>query len=145
MSCVFCAIIAGEAPAVRIHEDDDLLAILDIRPFTRGHTLVIPKTHSVDLTDTAPDTVAAMAALGQRIARAARRSGLHADGNNIAINDGKAAFQTVFHIHLHVVPRRAGDKLSFAKGMLVRRDPDREESGRLLRTALAELDAAEQD
>ena len=145
MSCVFCAIIAGEAPAVRIHEDDDLLAILDIRPFTRGHTLVIPKTHSVDLTDTAPDTVAAMAALGQRIARAARRSGLHADGNNIAINDGKAAFQTVFHIHLHVVPRRTGDKLSFAKGMLVRRDPDREESGRLLRTALAELDAAEQD
>ncbi|WBP94697.1 HIT family protein [Mycolicibacterium neoaurum] len=145
MSCVFCAIVAGEAPAVRIHEDDDLLAILDIRPFTRGHTLVIPKTHSVDLTDTAPDTVAAMAALGQRIARAARRSGLHADGNNIAINDGKAAFQTVFHIHLHVVPRRAGDKLSFAKGMLVRRDPDREESGRLLRTALAELDTAEQD
>ncbi|MDO3403248.1 HIT family protein [Mycolicibacterium neoaurum] len=145
MSCVFCAVVAGEAPAIRIHEDDDLLAILDIRPFTRGHTLVIPKTHSVDLTDTAPDTVAAMAALGQRIARAARRSGLHADGNNIAINDGKAAFQTVFHIHLHVVPRRAGDKLSFAKGMLVRRDPDREESGRLLRTALAELDAAEQD
>lgn len=145
MSCVFCAIVAGEAPAVRIHEDDDLLAILDIRPFTRGHTLVIPKTHSVDLTDTAPHTVAAMAALGQRIARAARRSGLHADGNNIAINDGKAAFQTVFHIHLHVVPRRAGDKLSFAKGMLVRRDPAREESGRLLRTALAELDTAEQD
>lgn len=145
MSCVFCAIVAGEAPAVRIHEDDELLAILDIRPFTRGHTLVIPKKHSVDLTDTEPDTVAAMAALGQRIARAARRSGLHADGNNIAINDGKAAFQTVFHIHLHVVPRRSGDKLSFAKGILVRRDPDREESGRLLRAALAELDAAEQD
>ncbi|WP_304118653.1 HIT family protein [Mycolicibacterium bacteremicum] len=145
MSCVFCAIVAGEAPAVRIHEDDELLAILDIRPFTRGHTLVIPKKHSVDLTDTEPETVAAMAALGQRIARAARRSGLHADGNNIAINDGKAAFQTVFHIHLHVVPRRSGDKLSFAKGMLVRRDPDREESGRLLRAALADLDAAEQD
>ena len=111
MSCVFCAIVAGEAPAVRIHEDDDLLAILDIRPFTRGHTLVIPKTHSVDLTDTAPDTVAAMAALGQRIARAARRSGLHADGNNIAINDGKAAFQTVFHIHFHIVPRYEGQGL----------------------------------
>ncbi len=145
MSCVFCAIVAGEAPAVRIHEDDELLAILDIRPFTRGHTLVIPKKHSVDLTDTEPETVAAMAALGQRIARAARRSGLHADGNNIAINDGKAAFQTVFHIHLHVVPRRSGDKLSYAKGMLVRRDPDREESGLLLRAALADLDAAEQD
>ena len=137
MSCVFCAIIAGQAPAVRIHEDDDFLAILDIRPFTRGHTLVIPKSHTVDLTDTSAATVAGMVTLGQRIARAARRSGLHADGNNIAINDGKAAFQSVFHIHLHVVPRRNGDKLSFAKGLVVRRDPDREATGALLRTALA--------
>jgi histidine triad (HIT) family protein len=145
MSCVFCAIVAGEAPAIRIHEDDDYLAILDIRPFTRGHTLVIPKAHTVDLTDTPPQTVAGMAALGQRIAKAARASGLHADGNNIAVNDGKAAFQSVFHIHLHVVPRRDGDKLSFAKGMLLRRDPDREETARLLREALAQLDAAEKD
>ena len=145
MSCVFCAITAGDAPAIRVYEDEDLLAILDIRPFTRGHTLGLPKRHSVDLTDTPPETVAAMATLGQRIARAARVSGLHADGNNIAINDGKAAFQSVFHIHLHVVPRRSGDKLSFAKGMLVRRDADREESGRLLRAALAQLDQAAQD
>ena len=76
---------------------------------------------------------------------AARQSGLHADGNNVVINDGKAAFQTVFRIHLHVLPRRSGDKLSFAKGMMLRRDPDREESGRLLREALAQLDAAQQD
>ena len=66
MSCVFCAIVAGEAPAIRIHEDDDQLAILDIRPFTRGHTLVIPKIHTVDLTDTPPATLAGMVALGQR-------------------------------------------------------------------------------
>ncbi|MDZ4267691.1 MAG: HIT family protein [Mycobacterium sp.] len=145
MSCVFCAIVAGDAPAVRIYEDDDYLAILDIRPFTKGHTLVFPKKHVVDLTDTPPDTVAGMALLGQRIAKAARASGLHADGNNIAINDGKSAFQSVFHIHLHVVPRRSGDKLSFAKGMFVRRDPDREESGRLLREALARIDTAEKD
>ncbi|MGB5110622.1 MAG: HIT family protein [Mycobacterium sp.] len=145
MSCVFCAIAAGDAPAIRVYEDEDLLAILDIRPFTRGHTLVLPKRHVVDLTDTAQETVAAMATLGQRIARAARISGLHADGNNIVINDGKAAFQSVFHVHLHVVPRRNGDKLPFVKGMLLRRDADREESGRLLRAALAQLDEAAQD
>lgn len=145
MSCVFCAIVAGEAPAIRVYEDDGYLGILDIRPFTRGHTLVIPKKHTVDLTDTPPVTVCDMAAIGQRIARAARESGLHADGNNIVINDGKSAFQSVFHIHLHVVPRRTGDKLSFAKGMVLRRDPDREESGRLLRAALAQLGSAEHD
>src|SRR5690349_24487089 len=86
MSCVFCAIVAGEAPAIRIYEDDDYLAILDVRPFTRGHTLVLPKRHTVDLTDTPSETVADMVRIGQRIGRAARRSGLHADGNNVVIN-----------------------------------------------------------
>ncbi|WP_406814580.1 HIT family protein [Mycobacterium sp. M23085] len=144
MSCVFCAIVAGEAPAIRIYEDDDYLAILDIRPFTRGHTLVLPKRHSVDLTDTPPETLAGMAVLGQRIARAARTAEL-ADATNIAVNDGRAAFQTVLHIHLHVLPRRNGDKLSLAKGMLVRRDPDRDATGHILRTALARIDASRPD
>lgn len=144
MSCVFCAIVAGESPAIRIHEDDDYLAILDIRPFTRGHTLVLPKRHSVDLTDTPPEILAGMATLGQRIARAARATEL-ADATNMAINDGRAAFQTVFHIHLHVLPRRDGDKLSVAKGMLLRRDPDREATARILREALARAEASQQD
>lgn len=142
MPCVFCAIIAGESPAIRIHEDDDFLAILDIRPFTRGHTLVLPKRHTVDLTDTPAQTLAAMVTLGQRIANAARATTL-ADATNIAINDGRAAFQTVFHIHLHVLPRRNGDKLAVAKGMVLRRDPDREGTGRMLRDALASIDAGE--
>ena len=139
MACVFCEIVAGRAPAIRVHEDDGFLGILDIRPFTRGHTLVIPKSHSVDLTDTPAATLAAMMALGQRIARATRASGLAATGNNVAINDGKSAMQTVFHIHLHVIPRRDGDKMSFAKGMLLRRDPDRDTTGRILREALEQL------
>lgn len=144
MPCVFCAVVAGDAPALKIHEDDDYLAILDIRPFTRGHTLVIPKRHTVDLTDTPPETLAGMIGVGQRIARAARAAEL-ADATNIAINDGRAAFQTVFHIHLHVLPRRNGDKLSVAKGMLVRRDPDREATAQILRDALARTDASQQD
>ncbi|MCX6488632.1 MAG: HIT family protein [Mycobacterium sp.] len=139
MACVFCEIVAGRAPAIRVHEDDDYLAILDIRPFTRGHTLVIPKRHSVDLTDTPASTLAGMLALGQRIARATRISGLAATGNNLAINDGKSAMQSVFHIHLHVIPRRDGDKVSFVKGMLLRRDPDRETTGAILRDAVARL------
>jgi diadenosine tetraphosphate (Ap4A) HIT family hydrolase len=139
MACVFCEIVAGRAPAIRVHEDDDFLGILDIRPFTRGHTLVIPKFHSVDLTDTPTATLAAMVALGQRIAQATRASGLAATGNNVAINDGKSAMQTVFHIHLHVIPRRDGDKMAFAKGMLLRRDPDRDTTGRILRDAVARL------
>ena len=142
MSCVFCAVVNGAAPAIRICEDDDFLAILDIKPFARGHTLVLPKRHSVDLTDTPPETLAGMVAMGQRIARAARATEL-ADATNIAINDGRAAFQTVFHIHLHVLPRRNGDKLSVAKGLLLRRDPDREATGRLLRDALARIDASQ--
>jgi histidine triad (HIT) family protein len=141
MSCVFCAVVAGDVPAIRIYEDSDYVAILDIRPIVRGHTLVIPKRHTVDLTDTPADTVAGMVRIGQRIARAARESGLQADGNNVVINDGKAAFQSVFHVHLHVAPRQSGDKLSFAKGLVVRRDPDREATAQLLRDALAKLDA----
>ena len=144
MSCVFCAIVAGEAPAILIYEDDDYLAILDIRPFTRGHTLVLPKQHTVDLTDTPPQTLAEMVAIGQLIARAARATEL-ADATNIAINDGRAAFQTVSHIHLHVLPRRNGDKLSVAKGILLRRDPDREATGRILREAVARIDASQPD
>ena len=144
MSCIFCAVIAGEAPAVRVYEDDNYLAILDIRPIVRGHTLVLPKQHTVDLTDTPPETLAGMMTVGQRIAKAARASELKADGNNIVINDGKAAFQSVFHIHLHVAPRQDGDKLSFAKGLVVRRDPDREATGQILRDSLAELDAAKE-
>jgi histidine triad (HIT) family protein len=144
MSCVLCAVATGEAPAIRIYEDDGYLAILDIRPFTRGHTLVLPKRHTVDLTDTPPQTLAAMVTIGQRIARAARATEL-ADATNIGINDGRAAFQTVNHIHLHVLPRRNGDKLSVAKGLLLRRDPDREATGRILREAVARIDASQSD
>ena len=139
MACVFCEIVAGTAPAIRVYEDDDFLGFLDIRPFTRGHTLVIPKAHTVDLTDTPPETLARMMAVGQRIARATRSSGLAATGNNVAINDGKSAMQSVFHIHLHVIPRRDRDRVSFVKGMLLRRDPDRENTGAILREAMARM------
>ena len=83
-----------------------------------------------------------MIIIGQRIARAARATEL-ADATNIGINDGRAAFQTVSHVHLHVLPRRNGDKLSVAKGLVLRRDPDRVATGRILREALARIDASQ--
>jgi histidine triad (HIT) family protein len=94
----------------------------------------------VDLTDTPAETLADMVTIGQRIAKAARATEL-ADATNVGINDGSAAFQSVSHIHLHVLPRRNGDKLSVAKGLLLRRDPDRETTGQILREALARIDA----
>ena len=84
-------------------------------------------------------TLAAMMAVGKRIAGATRVSTLAATGNNVAINDGRSAMQSVFHIHLHVIPRRDGDKASFVKGMVLRRDPDRESTGQILREALARM------
>ncbi|MGC2655131.1 MAG: HIT family protein [Mycobacterium sp.] len=139
MSCVFCSIVAGEAPAVRIYEDDDYLAFLDTRPISRGHTLVVPKRHTADLTDTPPDILADLVTIGQRIALAARATDL-ADATNVALNDGPAAFQSVRHIHLHILPRRKGDRLSLAKGALLRRNVNPEETGQLLRDALARID-----
>ena len=76
---------------------------------------MLPKRHIVDLTDTPSETVAGMVAIGQPIARAARNFGLHADGNNVVIDDGKAAFQSVCRLHLRVVPHHDGDKLSFTE------------------------------
>lgn len=123
--CIFCAIVAGTAPARIVYDDEHVLGFLDIRPVTAGHTLLVPRAHSTGLADLPPETGARMFQAGQRVAAAAK-SALDADGVNLVMNDGRAAFQTVFHTHLHVVPRHSGDKLQFAKGLLTRRagDPD---------------------
>ncbi|WP_199742801.1 HIT family protein [Nocardia stercoris] len=123
-ACIFCAIVAGTAPATVVHEDEHLIAFLDIRPITRGHTLIVPKRHATNLDDLTPADSARIFAFGHRLARALRRGELHADGANLVLNDGSAAFQTVHHVHLHVVPRRRGDTLGFAAGFLLRRPHD---------------------
>ncbi|MEU8897098.1 HIT domain-containing protein [Nocardia sp. NPDC048505] len=143
--CVFCRIVAGTAPATKVYEDDTLCAFLDIRPIARGHTLIIPKAHAADLADLDADTGARLFRTGHRLALAVRRGPLAADGANLVLNDGKAAFQTVAHVHLHVVPRHTGDKLSFAKGLLLRRPHDTESTAAALRAGLAALPAADTD
>lgn len=134
--CVFCAIVDGSAPSRKVYEDESIVGFLDIRPVTRGHTLLVPRTHSTGLADLDPALGGDLFAAGQRVAAAMKSSDLSADGANLALNDGRAAFQTVFHTHLHVVPRRRGDRLRFATGLVVRRDRNPDETAAILRAAL---------
>ena len=110
--CVFCAIAAGEIPSFKVYEDELVLAYLDINPFTKGHTLVIPKEHSSGLLDTSDDTLAAIAARVKKVA-AHLKSALPCDGFNILQNNGEAAGQTVMHIHFHIVPRYGKEEIAF--------------------------------
>jgi histidine triad (HIT) family protein len=106
--CIFCGIAAGAMPAERIFEDDRTVAFLDIFPACEGHVLVIPRAHAGDIHSLAPDDVAAVARTAQ--AMAGRVSGaLGSDGVTIAQANGAAAGQTVFHYHVHVIPRFDGD------------------------------------
>ena len=107
--CVFCAIVAGVSPASVVHDDQSVMAVLDIRPVTPGHLLVIPKRHAPYLADLDEETGARMFVVGMRLAQALRDSGLRCEGINLFLADGEAAFQEVFHTHLHVFPRFAGD------------------------------------
>jgi histidine triad (HIT) family protein len=106
--CLFCAIVAGSLPSEQVAEDELTLAFMDINPATPGHALVIPKAHSRDLLAITPDDLAACSRTAQRVARQAVES-LGADGVNLVNCCGAAAWQTVFHFHLHVVPRYADD------------------------------------
>ena len=108
--CVFCSILEGTAPAERVYEDDFVVAIMDIHPAATGHVLVIPKTHSQDLWDIEGQDAEQTMAASVRVAGMIRRS-LGPAGINLVHATGAAAWQTVFHFHLHLVPRNEGDRL----------------------------------
>jgi histidine triad (HIT) family protein len=108
--CIFCKILAGDLPALIVDEDERTIAFMDIAPATRGHALVIPRAHSTDLLSIEPEDLAAVALAAQRLAiRAKDRLG--ADGVNLLNSCGRAAWQTVFHFHVHVIPRYEDDPL----------------------------------
>src|SRR5260221_6146241 len=107
-NCIFCMIIAGELPASIVDEDERTVAFMDIAPATRGHALVIPRAHSADLLDVEPEDLAAAANASQRLAGRAKER-LGADGVNLLNACGAVAFQTVFHFHIHMIPRYEGD------------------------------------
>lgn len=108
--CLFCKIVAGELPGTIIAEDERTIAFMDINPATRGHALVIPRAHARDVHDIDTDDLRAVAAMAQAVAgRAVQRLG--AAGVNLLNASGAAAWQTVFHFHMHVIPRYEGDPL----------------------------------
>ncbi|HEV7460495.1 MAG TPA: HIT domain-containing protein [Solirubrobacteraceae bacterium] len=108
--CLFCKIAGGELPSTVVDEDERTVAFMDINPATRGHALVIPREHSRDLLDVPDEDLAACAAAARRLAaRASERLG--AAGVNLLNSCGAAAWQTVFHFHVHVIPRYEDDPL----------------------------------
>jgi histidine triad (HIT) family protein len=105
--CLFCGIVAGTIPSTRVYEDDRTYAFMDISPASEGHLLVVPKAHSANLLEIPTDDLAAVVETAQRLARRVTEV-LDVDGVNLINSCGEAAWQTVFHFHLHVIPRYAG-------------------------------------
>ena len=108
--CTFCKIVAGDAPAFKVDEDERTIAFMDIAPATRGHALVIPREHHKDLTEISSEDLEATTVAAQRLAKRALDV-FEADGVNLLNSCGPAAWQTVFHFHFHVVPRYDDDPL----------------------------------
>ena len=108
--CLFCKIVAGDLPATIVDSDERTVAFMDINPATRGHALVIPREHATDLLSVPEEDLAACAAAAKRLA-ARQKERLGADGINVLNSCGEAAWQTVFHFHVHVIPRYDDDPL----------------------------------
>ena len=114
--CIFCEIVAGRADASVVYEDEHVMAFLDLFPVNEGHMLVIPKEHATYLNEMDTEVGMRVFSAAHRLAQAVRDSGIRCEGVNLLLADGAAAGQEVFHVHLHVLPRYAGDKSGFRFG-----------------------------
>ncbi len=111
MDCIFCKIISGEIPSAKVYEDDDFIAILDINPVNKGHLLVIPKKHCVNLFDMDDMLLSKTLKVLQKVGNALKKA-VNVDGINLIQNNGKDAGQLIFHSHFHLIPRNPGDGIS---------------------------------
>ena len=127
--CVFCRIIAGESPASIFYEDEIVLGLMTIGPVTAGHAMIIPRQHAAYLADMDEETGRHLWTVTQRTAAALRASGVRCEGINLFLADGAAAFQEVFHLHMHVFPRYRGDPFKLVADWDV--NPSREELDRV--------------
>ena len=110
--CIFCDIINGNKPGIKVYENLMTIAILDIFPVARGHILVIPKTHSRNLFDIEPEDIAAVAKTVRKVCKALKLT-INCDGINVLANNEEIAMQRVMHTHFHVIPRFKNDKIVF--------------------------------
>lgn len=129
-NCIFCKIIGGEIPSHVLYEDEQFKVILDVNPATKGHALILPKEHYANLYELPEETAADAMKLAQRMMRRMTEK-LDCDGFNIVQNNGEAAGQTVFHFHMHLIPRykNDGEILKYIAG-----DPGPEELERIKKT-----------
>ena len=129
--CVFCRIIEGALPSSMVYRDDVCCAFMDIQPVNPGHLLVVPREHSACLSKLNPETGSHLFAVAQRLAAALYSAGAgggpRCEGVNLFLADGSAAGQDVFHVHLHVIPRYAGDGFGFRFGPHYAHRPPRSE------------------
>lgn len=109
--CIFCKIANGEIPSATIYEDEDFRAILDISPASTGHAIIIPKEHAENLFELSDDMVSKALLVAKKVATAMNKE-LECDGINILQNNGEAAGQSVFHFHVHIIPRYKGDNIN---------------------------------
>ena len=137
--CIFCAIVAGTAPSERVYEDERVLSFMDIQPVGDGHLLVVPKAHFESLLEADEASLLAVMSVSRRLAHALKRA-LAPDGIGVHQLNGAAAGQTVFHYHLHLIPRNHGDPIAFHGRKAG--DPARlAENARRIAAALREVDA----
>lgn len=109
--CIFCKIISGEIPSRTVYEDDSYKAIMDVSPASRGHVIILPKNHAANIYEISDDEAAGAMIVAKKIALAMKEA-LGCDGINILQNNGEAAGQTVFHLHVHVIPRYENDTVN---------------------------------
>ena len=107
-NCIFCKIANGEIPAATIHEDDEFSVILDLGPASKGHALILPKNHFADIYELPDETAAKVFILTKKLVKQITDK-LHCDGFNVVQNNGEMAGQTVFHFHMHLIPRYRDD------------------------------------
>jgi histidine triad (HIT) family protein len=109
-NCIFCGIVRGDIPAIKVHEGEHTVAFMDIQPASPGHVLVIPKVHATNLFEIAMLDLSAVTLIVQRVARAVHTA-LAPDGIRILQTNGAAAGQTVFHYHVHIIPMQDGQRV----------------------------------